>query len=146
MFDFFDGSINPFMAMLNSEKPEEEGGSDQAGFGFPFPGADAGGNANPMEWMQQAWMMQMQFAQAMFLMPFQMMQGFAGLLGGFPDSEDAPEDKAAQAGGFQLGSMTIPPELLRSLLKLEMSPENLKKLQKLLDFSFSLMPDPKDKE
>ena len=101
--------MNPFMAMLNSEKTEEDGKNPQAGFGFPFSGADANGEMNPMQWMQQAWMMQMQFAQAMFLMPFQMMQGFAGLLGGFPDSEDAPEDTAAQAGGFQLGSMTSPP-------------------------------------
>ena len=42
--------------------------------------------------------------------------------------------------------MQIPPEMLQFLLKLEMSPENLKKLQKVLDFSFSLLPESKDKE
>ena len=101
MFDFFDGSMNPFMAMLNSEKTEEDGKNPQAGFGFPFPGADANGEMNPMQWMQQAWMMQMQLAQCMFMMPFQMMQEIAGFMGAFGDSGDGAEDKApAQAGSF----------------------------------------------
>ena len=147
MFDFFDGSMNPFMAMLNSEKTEEDGKNPQGGFGFPFPGADANGEMNPMQWMQQAWMMQMQLAQCMFMMPFQMMQGIAGFMGAFGDSGNDAEDKApAHAGGFQVGSVQIPPEMLQFLLKLEMSPENLKKLQKVLDFSFSLLPESKDKE
>ena len=140
MFDFFDSSTNPFMAMMNPDQVEEDGKN----FAFPFSGTEAG---NPMVWMQQAWMMQMQFAMSMFMMPLQMMQGLTGFLGAFRDAGDEGDDREpAQTEGFQIGSMTIPPEMLQGLMKLEMSPENLKKLQKFLDFTFSLLPDPKDRE
>ena len=143
MFDFFDAGKNPFMAMTNPEKPEEGGENDSAG----TPGRDADGETNPLQWMQQAWAMQMQLARCMFMMPLQMMQGIAGFMGAARNSgEDPEEKKPAGAGGFQVGPMEIPPELLKFLLKLEMSPENLKKLQKFLDFSFSLLPEPKEDE
>ena len=56
-------------------------------------------------------------------------------------TEDAPEE---QKGGFQLGNMEIPPKLLAWLMQLDMSPENLAKLQRALDFVFDAMPQPKD--
>ena len=45
---------------------------------------------------------------------------------------------------FKLGKLEIPPELLGRLMQMDMSPENLEKLQKLLDFVFDAMPQPKD--
>ncbi len=147
MFDFFNNGNNPFMAMMNLETAEEEGENTPTGFGFPFPGSGASGEMNALQWMQQAWAMQMQLAWSMFMIPLQMMQGIAGFMGVTPGSGDAAEDNApTQTGGFRLGPMEIPPELLQFLLKLEMSPENLKKLQKVLDFSFSLLPESKDDE
>ena len=147
MFNFFEIGKNPFMAMMNQEKSEEDGGNSSTGFGFLFPGEGTDGEMNPLQWMQQAVAMQMQLAWNMFMMPLQMMQGIAGSMGAARDSGDDAEDKApAQAGGFQIGPMEIPPELLRFLLKLEMSPENLKKLQKVLDCTFSLLPESKGNE
>ena len=135
MFDFFDKNKNPFMAMKNPENLENQDNQEEDG---------ANGEMNPMQFMQQAWALQMQIARNMFMMPLQMMKGFAGLKGAAPDGGEAAEDGApAQAGGFQLGPMQIPPELLRFLLKLEMSPENLKKLQKVLDFAFEMLPQSK---
>ena len=135
MFDFFDKNKNPFMAMMNPENLENQDNQEEDG---------ANGEMNPMQFMQQAWALQMQIARNMFMMPLQMMKGFAGLKGAAPDGGEAAEDGApAQAGGFQLGPMQIPPELLRFLLKLEMSPENLKKLQKVLDFAFEMLPQSK---
>jgi hypothetical protein len=40
--------------------------------------------------------------------------------------------------------MAIPPELLQTLLQMEMSPENLEKLQKVLDCMFAAIPENKD--
>ncbi len=51
--------------------------------------------------------------------------------------EDA---SAGQPGGFQLGGVEIPPQLLARLMQMDMSPENLSKLQKALDFLFEAMP------
>jgi hypothetical protein len=80
----------------------------------------------------------MQMAQSMFLMPFAMMQGLAKAMGSRPGGANATGQ-----GGFKLGDIEIPPELLQMVLQMDMKPENLEKLQKVLDFVFSVMPEPK---
>ena len=144
MFNFFDSDKNPFMVMMNrmaassADAGEKDAGETPSGFGFPFSfiGGDAGaGDADPMQLMQQAFMLQMRIARSMCMMPITMMQGFAEMLGGH---ETAPAQ-----GGFKLGKFEIPPELLQMVLQMDMKPENLEKLQKVLDFVFSVMPEPK---
>ena len=125
MFNFFDNQKNPLMYMMNmmntestrdAEGPEKE----------PV-------DAELMELLKQAFGMQMQF-----------MQGVAGIMGlnrGTPDApRPEPDASAGQPGGFQLGGVEIPPQLLARLMQMDMSPENLSKLQKALDFLFEAMP------
>jgi hypothetical protein len=102
-----------------------------------------------MELMKQAFEMQMQMvqlAQTLCMMPLQLMQSILSMLeAGMPDAS-APEAAAqeGQKGGFKLGNMEIPPWLLAKLMQIDMSPENLAKLQRVLDFVFEAMPQPKD--
>ena len=125
MFNFFDNQKNPLMYMMNmmntestrdAESPEKE----------PV-------DAELAELLKQAFGMQMQF-----------MQGVAGIMGlnrGTPDApRPEPDASAGQPGGFQLGGVEIPPQLLARLMQMDMSPENLSKLQKALDFLFEAMP------
>ena len=168
MFDLFNGQKNPFaadpfmpMMGMNGNEESEDGG--QSGFGFPFMQGMGGMNSEFMQFMQQMISMQMQMAQSMFMMPFQMMQGMANMAG-MPDMSSMPgmpglaemfkgfmspdrneEDAASQQAGFSLGGMNIPPELLKKFMQMDMSPENLEKLQKVLDFVFETMPEPEDK-
>jgi trigger factor len=73
-----------------------------------------------------------------------MMQNMASMMNKFPGGM-APEKAApGQAEGFRLGNMEIPPEMLGTLLSMDMSPENLEKLQKLLDIVLEAMPKTKD--
>lgn len=128
MFPFFDNQQNPFMSMMNPEAQE----------------SDEGMNMPMLPFMHQAFMMQMQFMQNMCMMPFYMMQNMASMMNKFPGGM-APEKAApGQAEGFRLGNMEIPPEMLGTLLSMDMSPENLEKLQKLLDIVFEAMPKTKD--
>lgn len=135
MFDFFDAHKNPFMAMLNmDDMPDPDQGMDE--------------DMDPMKFMQQAFMMQMKFSQMMLMMPFQMMKNIAEMMGaGAAESDESDKNDepagAAQPEGFKLGGREIPPEMLSMLLNMEMSPENLEKLQKTLDFAFSAMPEAK---
>jgi hypothetical protein len=86
----------------------------------------------------------MQFMQSMCMMPLYMMQSMSTMLGNLP-GDVAPEKAATgHAGGFKLGDMEIPPEILGTLLSMDMSPENLEKLQKLLDLVFEVMPKSKN--
>ena len=132
MFSFFDDSQNPFMNMMNGDNqtPNED-------------------TTMPMvSLMQQAFKLQMQFMQSMCMMPLCMMQTMSTVLGALP-GDAAPEKTVAEktvaghAGGFKIGDMDIPPEILGTLMSMDMSPENLEKLQKLLDFVFELMPQSK---
>ena len=128
MFSFFDDQQNPFMNMMN--------GNNQT------PNEDT---TMPMvALMQQAFKLQMQFMQSMCMMPLYMMQSMSTMLGNLP-GDVAPEKAATgHAGGFKLGDMEIPPEILGTLLSMDMSPENLEKLQKLLDLVFEVMPKSKN--
>ena len=139
MIDFFDPKKNPFISMMNPQGPDgtQEG---QSAWTPPMPGMMQG-----MEMMQmttQMFQMQMQLAQMMWMMHMHLMQGMAGMA-----QTDAATQKegAQQPGGFQLGGITIPPELLQKLLQMDMSPENLEKLQKVLDVLFAAIPENKDK-
>ncbi len=103
-----------------------------------------------LELMKEAFGMQkqmMQTMQAMCMMPMQLMLAFLNGLAEDAPGDDAPKSAApeGQEGGFKLGNMEIPPKLLARLMQMEMSPENLAKLQRVLDFVFDAMPQPKDK-
>lgn len=130
MFNFYDSDKNPFMVMMNHMAAGSAGTEESKTAGA--------GDMDPRQFMEQAVKMQMQMAQSMFLMPFAMMQGLAGAMGCRPGGANA-----AGQGGFKLGNVEIPPELLQMVLQLDMKPENLEKLQKVLDFVFSAMPEPK---
>ena len=141
MFDFFDNQKNPLMFMMNM--------MNKANMDEETAPEEAPAEADPMELMKQAFEMQMQMmllAQTLCMMPLQLMQSILSLLeAGMPDGS-APEAAAqeGQKGGFKLGNMEIPPWLLAKLMQIDMSPENLAKLQRVLDFGFEAMPQPKD--
>jgi hypothetical protein len=153
MFDFFDPKKNPFISMMFPQGPDgaQEG---QNAWMPPMPGMPPmpemppmPGMAQGMEMMQlmtQMFQMQMQLAQMMWMMPMQFMQFIQGMAGMAQTGAAAQKEGVAQPGGFQLGGMTIPPELLKKLLQMDMSPENLEKLQKVLDFLFAAIPEKKD--
>ena len=140
MIDFFDPKKNPFMSMMNPLGADgaQEG---QSAWTPPMPGMAQGIEA--MQLMTQIFQMQMQLAQMMWMMPMQLMQGMAS--GMAQMGAAAQKEGAAKPGGFQLGGMTVPPALLQKLLQMDMSPENLEKLQKVLDFLFAAIPENKDK-
>ena len=125
--------------MMNPQGPDgaQEG---QSAWMPPMPWM-AQGMEEAMQMMTQMLQMHMQFAQMMWMIPVNVMQGMAGIA---QMGTAAQKGSAAQPGGFQLGGMAIPPELLQTLLQMEMSPENLEKLQKVLDFLFAAIPENKD--
>ena len=140
MFDFFDNQKNPLMFMMNMmnmDNMKEETDATE----------DGTAGADPMQLVTQAFMLQMQMMQTMCMMPLQLMQGFAKMMnagGAFGAVKPDAEASAGQPGGFKLGSFEIPPWLLTRLMQMDMSPENLEKLQSVLDFVFEAMPQPKD--
>jgi hypothetical protein len=137
MFDFFDNQKNPFMFMMNmmgnESVPEETPSVDNS-------------NTDPMQFMQQMFMMQMQLMQTMMMLPMQFMQKMADLMNQNPSEEADVRPKPSPKAGFKMGNLTVPPELLAKLMQMEMSPENLKKLQGVLDFVFESMPNPRKEE
>ena len=131
MFDFFGNQQNPFAFMMNM--PGSEASSEEET-----------SNADPMQFMQQMFMMQMQFMQTMCMLPFQMMQAMASMFTG--SAACGSKAEASQQGeGFKLGGFTVPPELLSKLMQMDMTPENLEKLQRVLDFMFEAAPQSSDK-
>lgn len=141
MIDFFDPKKNPFLSMMNPQGLDgaQEG---QSAWTPPMPWM-AQGMEEAMQMMTQMLQMHVQFAQMMWMMPLNIMQGMAGMA---QMGTAAQKGSAAQPGGFQLGGMAIPPELLQTLLQMEMSPENLEKLQKVLDYMFAAIPEKKDEQ
>ena len=133
MFDFSDFQMNPFMFMMNMD---EDDAKDMESPGFE-------GFYNPMMFMQRAFMMQMQFATCMFMMPFQMMKSMAEMMSGNMKEGDEDSQDAPASGTFKMGNFDISPEMLQKLMAMDMSPENLEKLQKVLDFIFCMIPDKK---
>ena len=150
MFNFFDNEKNPFMYMMNMENPENEAEREKEP-------ADAGLTQMmqqvftlQMQMMQQTFMTHMEMMQLMCMMPMQLTQGIFDRMGtgtgSAPDSHEPGEHASdGQGSGFKLGNMEVPPELLSRLMRMDMSPENLEKLQRLLDFVFDAMPQPKQK-
>ena len=141
MFDFFDNQKNPLMLMMNMMNQADTEAED----------APEGERAEsgPIELMTQAFAMQMQMMQTMqtmCMMPMLFMQSFFEALGTAASDASGPEAAApeGQKGGFKLGSFEIPPWLLAKLMQIDMSPENLAKLQRVLDFVFEAMPQPRD--
>lgn len=138
MFDFFDNQKNPLMLMMNMMNMEsmEEAAPEEAA------------DTEPMQLMKQAFGMQMQMMRTMWMMQMQCMQGFADMMGmdkGLFDALRSEADSSAgQQGGFKLGNIEIPPQLLARLMQMDMSPENLEKLQRGLDFLFEILPQTKD--
>ena len=141
MFDFFDNQKNPLMFMMNM--------MNKANMDEETAPEEAPAEADPMELMKQAFEMQMQMmllAQTLCMMPLQLMQSILSMLeAGIADEYEAKASaQEGQKGGFKLGNMEIPPWLLAKLMQLDMSPESLAKLQRVLDFVFEAMPQPKD--
>jgi len=132
MFDFSYDHKNPFMFMMNMN---EEDGEAMESFDF-------GSFSNPMMFMQQAFMMQMQMAAYMFMMPLQMMKSMAGMVSGAMNGETEEKSEAAP-GTIKIGNFNVSPEMLQKLMAMDMSPENLEKLQKVLDFTLGMIPDKK---
>ena len=147
MFNFFDWNQNPFMMMNMFDSEDYNTGED----------SEENMEMNPMLFMQQAFMLQMymmQMMQTMFMMPFQMMGQFMSTMNTKNPAELVERLKGtleAFAGvsgkkesGFKLGDMSIPPAMIGKLMQLDMSPENLEKLQGVLDFVFEAMPKRRD--
>ena len=139
MIDFFDPKKNPFVSMMNPQGPDDAQEGQNGDWTPPMSGMAQG--MEMMQLMTQMFQMQIQLAQMMWMMPMHLMQGMANMA---QMGTAAQKEGAQQPGGFQLGGMTIPPELLQKLLHMDMSPENLEKLQKILDILFAAIPDNKD--
>lgn len=116
------------------------------------PSAPTSATSMPaLQLMQQACNLQMQIMQCMCLMPLSVMQAMtnavaqvasAGAPGAQPGEEVGAHAASARPAGFKLGNWELPPELLSMLLNIDMSPENLEKLQRTLDFAFEALPQP----
>lgn len=91
--------------------------------------------------MQQTATLQMQLMQNMCMMPLCLMRDALNMMSA-AGALAAQGTASAQAGGFKLGGIEVPPELLRTLLNIDMSPENLEKLQRMLDFVFDASSQP----
>jgi len=148
MFDFFDNQKNPLMFMMNMMNTENLG--DESA-----PEEDV--CAEAMQLMKQAFgmhmqmmrtmcMMHMQFASSMCMMPLQMTKAMAEMMAGKMSGAAEAGSKAPASGAFKIGNFDVSPEMLQKLLAMDMSPENLDKLQKVLDFVFGMMPDKKEEQ
>ena len=92
-----------------------------------------------LDLMQQGFDIHMQMMQFAWTIPMNAMQVVIDLV----DQAAAPAEghaAAANRGGFNMEKMNIPPQLISMLMNLDMSPENLKKLQQGLDFVFGVFP------
>ena len=136
MFDFFDDQKkNPLMLLMNLMNAQDS----QSGEGAE----DKRAEPDPLALMKQAFEMHMQMvilAQQLCMLPMHFMQK---LLEGLESGELTKGASEAKPGGFKLGNVEIPPKLLAWLMQLDMSPENLGKLQRVLDFLFEVLPQPK---
>ena len=100
-------------------------------------------NMNPMLLMQQAFMMHLQMMQLMWTMPMQLMAGAMNWLSqNMPQEGQPKQPKQPEAApeGFKLGNLNVPPEVLKKVMEMDMTPENLEKLQKVLDVVFAAAP------
>ncbi|MBR3202983.1 MAG: hypothetical protein IKF60_05300 [Solobacterium sp.] len=128
MTDFFNDQQNPFASLMGVM----DAGSDD-------DTAAENEDMNPMLLMQQAFMMHLQMMQFMWTMPMQLMAGAMNWMSQNMPEEQPNEEKAAPEG-FQLGNLNVSPELLKKVMEMDMTPENLEKLQKVLDVVFAAMP------
>ena len=123
VFSFFGKQNNPFQ-LLNTENWAPQEGM--------------------MSRLPQAFVLQMQLIQNMGMMPIHMTRCMLSALkqGGF---DTAPGKAAnAESGGFKLGGVEIPPELLGTLLSMDMGPKKLEKLQETLDTVLKVIPKAKN--
>ena len=86
--------------------------------------------------MKQTATMQMQMAAAVCATQVGLAQALFQIA--FPGAR-LPQPQPQQHAGFKLGTFEIPPELLATVMQLDMSPEHLEKLQKVLDTVLPLM-------
>lgn len=145
MFTMFDNQKNPFMSilgMMGTDNRNDMGAPDAQTDGKEAPAGAQSGQLQlsrqfcmaQMKLMEGALMTQMQLMQALWMLPLQVTQGLV----------DLAEKTAStgQTGGFRLGNLEVPPELLSRLMQMDMSPENLEKLQGVLDFLFAASSQP----
>ena len=143
MFDDNNEQQTPFpfgmMGMGGMQTPS--GMPGMSGMQTPFGMPGMGGMQTPFG-MPGMNGMQMPFGMFPWMPWNPMMPGMPGMQ---QSSEENPgqKEEAADPEGFELFGQNIPVEFLVALLNLEMSPEGLEKLQKFLDFTFSMMPEKK---
>ncbi len=99
---------------------------------------------NPIGFMQQAFFMHLQFMQNMTAMQMLFMQNMMRGMNFDMPMADTESTQTVQTEGFKLGDVTVPPELLKKLMHMDMSPENLEKLQNVLDFVLGSVPEKKE--
>lgn len=167
MFDKFDMSGMPWMTgMPDMTDMPDMTGMNGMGFGpfqfmqnmspFQFMGnmnpcgpwnMQSGGwpNMHPMMLMMNGFMMQnmmMQYMIFQFLQKSDPLGAMRDMMRG-RDAENGTDTGSGQKGsGFSLFGVEVPPSVLRKLLSIDASPEDLKKLQSLLDAFFDRIPDP----
>lgn len=154
MIDFYNNKQNEENSFMEVENKNANKNANQCFMNMmnPMNVMNPMNMMNPMSMMQQSFMMQMQFMQNMTMMQMQLIQEFMNMMsmnGTVPEGNGqdaaggAVSAPALQQEGFKLGNVTVPPELLKKLMQMEMSPENLEKLQKVLDFVLGSIPEQK---
>ena len=144
MNNFFGNDSNSFMEAENNEINNNPMNMMNPMGMMPFSSM-----MNPMIFMQQAFFMQFQFMQNMTNMQMQLMKNLMNcqsvdISEGAGNTSDKASVNAMQEG-FKLGNLTVPPELLKKFMQMDMTPENLEKLQKMLDFTLNNIPASNDK-
>ena len=75
----------------------------------------------------------------------QMMQMSANMMN-LQNAAGGSDGAPGADSGFKLGNISIPPALIGKLMQMEMSPENLEKLQSVLDFVFEMIPSKQEEQ
>lgn len=125
MLSFCDSDKNPFVATTQQMASPEQG---EGGCGVPWA-------SNYMRLVHEAASLQMRLAASMLSMQVGMARSVAQVA--FPGMWQQQPQQPHES--FKLGGFEVPPELLATVMQLDMSPEHLEKLQKTLDTVLPLM-------
>jgi hypothetical protein len=141
----FGGTFNPMDIMKFMNMGNSMNGMNSMNMMNPMNMLNQQNMMNPMNFMMQGFMMQMQFMQNMTMMQMQFMQSLMNMISMNPEAfkaeeQEAPKAPAGGQEGFKLGGFTIPPEILKKVMQMDMPPENLQKLQKVLDLTLGSIP------
>ncbi len=158
------------MAFMTAMKPNPETGTAASADGaqtpepngwhipnmFPFPpmGASMPGmkpfcsmpnmpGTDPAQMMLNMTVQFMQPFMSMMMMQSMMMNKFIQNMNSYGAQAPCENEEAKPQSNVSLGGMQISPELLHKLLSMDVSPESLNVLQKILDLLFSAYSKPK---